>query len=140
MQFEMFIYFGGNCREALDFYAKVFQKQVDSLMTYDEMPLDSEYTVPEADIGKVMYAGIRFDNMVAMFCDMPSEAPFAMGNNFSPTLNFADKAELERVFNALSEGGSVDSPLQKTFYSELYGSVTDKFGVNWQILYYVSQA
>jgi PhnB protein len=136
MQFEVFINFDGNCREALDFYAAVFKTEVQNLMTYGETPPDPGYTVPESDKDKIMYAGLQFGNMTAMFMDMPSGMPLAMGNNINPTLSTDDKEEVHRLFNALKEGGKVEMELQKTFFSELYGMVTDKFGIIWHILYY----
>ncbi len=136
MQLEMFINFDGNCREAVEFYAKVFRTEIGNLMTYSDAPPDPSYPISEADKDKIMYAGIQFGNMVAMFMDMPSGAPLIKGNNINPTISIDDKAEVERLFNELSEGGSVEMELQKTFFSELYGMITDKFGISWQILYY----
>lgn len=136
MLFEVFINFDGNCREAVEFYAKVFKTQVQNLMTYAQAPPDPNYDMPEADKDKVMYAGIKFGNMTAMFMDMPSGMPLIKGNNISPTISTDDKEEVARLFNELKDGGVVEMELQKTFYSELYGMVTDKFGVIWQILHY----
>ena len=136
MLFEVFINFDGNCREAVEFYAKVFKTEVQTLMTYEQAPPDPNYIVPECDKNKVMYAGIQFGNLTAMFMDMPSGAPLIKGNNISPTISTDDKEEVKRLFNELKDGGTVEMELQKTFYSELYGMVTDKFGVIWQILHY----
>ncbi len=136
MLLEMFINFDGNCREALEFYSKVFKTEIGNLMTYSDAPPDPDYPVSEADKDRIMYAGIQFGNMVAMFMDMPSGTPLVKGNNINPTISLDDKEEIERLFNELKEGGTVDMGLQKTFFSELYGMVTDKFGISWQILYY----
>ncbi len=135
MHFDVFFNFGGNCREALDFYAKVFKTEVKSLMTYGETPPDPNYTLNEADKDKIMYAEISFGNVNAMFMDMPSGAPLAVGNNVTPTISFDNKEEVMRVFGGLAEGGTVNEELTKTFFSELYGMVTDKFGIIWQVLY-----
>ncbi len=139
MQLELFFNFGGNCREAVEFYAKVFKTEVHNLMTYGEAPADPNYTLSQADQDKIMYAGIKFDNMVAMFMDMPSGMPLVKGNNISPTISLDDKAEVQRLFNELKEGGTVEQELTHTFFSELYGMVTDKFGMGWQILHYTRQ-
>ncbi len=132
----MFINFDGNCREAAEFYAKAFGSKVSNLMTFSEAPPNPAYEMPEADKDKVMYVGVPMGDTVLMMMDMPTGMPLKMGNNISPTLSLNDKAEVERVFKALSEGGTVDQELQKTFFSDLYGMITDKFGVIWQILYY----
>lgn len=136
MQFDVFMNFDGKCREAVEFYAKVFKTEVKDLMTYDQAPPVPGYTLAEADKGKVMYAGLRIGNMTAMFMDMPSGTPLVVGNNIMPTVSTDDKSEVERLFRELQDGGRVDAELEKTFFSELYGMVTDKFGIMWQLLYY----
>ena len=136
MKLELFINFDGNCREAVDFYAKVFKSEVQDVMTYEQAPADPNHTVAEADKNKIMYAGIPIGGMTVMFMDMPSGYPLIVGNNITPTVSMTNKEEIERIFNELKDGGEVYMELQKTFFSELYGMLKDKFGVIWQILYY----
>ena len=140
MLFELFINFDGECKEAVDFYAKVFKSSVNNLMLYSDVPPSEGYTVPEADKNRVMYAGIPLGSIVVMFMDMPSGLPFVKGNNITPTVSFADKAEVQRVFDELKEGGKVYTEPTKTFFSDLYASVEDKFGIIWQILHYDPEA
>ena len=139
MKLEMFINFNGNCREAVEFYAKVFKSTVENLMTYGEAPPDPDDPVAEADKDRIMYAGIPFGGMTVMFMDYPSGSEMAIGDNIHPTISADDKNEVTRLFNELKEGGEAYIELQKTFFSDWYGMVCDKFGVTWQILYYVSQ-
>lgn len=134
--FDLFLNFDGQCREAVAFYAKAFRSEVVDIMSYGETPPDSGYPIPEADKDKIMYACVPIFGCNVMFMDMPSEMPLIKGNNIQPTISVADKDEVTRVFTALSEGGTVDAPLEKTFFSDLYGMVTDKFGIIWQILFY----
>ena len=136
MQLELFLNFDGNCREAGAFYAEVFRSEVKHLMTYGEAPPDPNYPVAEADRDKVMYADITIGGVYVMLMDMPSGAPLLAGNNVNPTLSIEDAAEVARVFDGLSEGGQVHMELQKTFFSECYGMVQDKYGVVWQLLQY----
>ncbi len=136
MQFELFINFDGNCREAMEFYAKIFKSEIQKLMTYGETPADPNYPVAEDDKDKIIYAGMQIGNMTAMFMDMPSGMPLTRGNNINPTLSMEDKEEVKRLFNGLKDGGKIEMELQKTFFSELYGMVTDKFGIIWHILHY----
>jgi len=131
----MFINFNGNCREAVEFYAKVFKSEVQNLLTYAEMPPDPDFTPSEADKDKVMYAHIQFSNMTLMFMDYTSCMECVVGNNVQPSISTTDKDEVTRIFNELKEGGVVDFELMKTFYSDLYGCVRDKFGVIWHILH-----
>jgi len=130
----MFISFNGNCREAVEFYAKVFKSEVQGLMTYADMPPDPDFTPAEIDKNKVMYTHITFGNMTLMFMDYTSCMEFVAGNNIQPSVSTTID-EVTRIFNELKEGGTVDCELMKTFYSELYGCVTDKFGVTWHILH-----
>ena len=134
MLFEVFINFDGNCREALEFYSKVFKKEAQNLMTYDQVPANPDCPVQETDRNKIMYASIRFDNMLAMFMDVSEGMPFVKGTNISPTLSMDSKEEVTRIFHGLAADGTVEIDLGKMFFSECYGSVTDKFGINWQLL------
>jgi len=103
MQFEVFINFDGNCREAVEFYAKVFKSTVNNLMTYGDAPADPNYTLNEADKDRIMYAGIPVENMVLMFMDAPSGHPPTFGDNITPTISTGDKDEITRVFNELKK-------------------------------------
>ncbi|MCL2037515.1 VOC family protein [Candidatus Saccharibacteria bacterium] len=137
MKLELFLNFDGNCREAVEFYAKVFKSSVNNLMTYAEAPPDPNYPLKEEDKDRIMYAGVPVGDMTVMFMDMPSGTPVVSGNNISPTVSTADKAEIQRLFDELKEGGEVHMEPQKAFFSELYAMVKDKYGVIWQILHYV---
>ena len=136
MQLELFINFNGNCREAVEFYAKVFKSTVNNLMTYGDAPPDPSYTVPEVDRDRIMYAGIPFGGMTVMFMDYPSGEEMTIGDNIHPTVSTDNKDEVTRLFNELKEGGEVCVELGQTFFSEWYGMVKDKFGVTWQLLHY----
>jgi PhnB protein len=106
-------------------------------MTYGDMPADPAHPVAEVDKDRVLYAGVPFDNQVMMFSDIPSGHTLVKGSNISPTLSTPNKDEVVRIFNELAEGGKVQMELGATFFSELYGMVEDKFGIPWQVLYYV---
>lgn len=137
MKLEMFINFDGNCREAVEFYAKVFKTEIGNLMTYGDAPADPNHPVPEADKNRVIYAGLPVGGMVVMFSDTPSGGGFVKGNNICPTIGTDDKDEITRLFGELKEGGEVYMELGPTFFSELFCMVKDKFGVIWQISHYV---
>lgn len=140
MQLELFINFDGNCREAVEFYAKVFQSEVGNLMTYGEAPADPSNPVKDVDRDKIMYAGVPIGGMVVMFMDMPSGFPLTIGNNINPTVNIGNKEEVTRIFNELKEGGEVFMEPQKTFFSEWYSMVKDRFGIIWHVMYYAPQS
>jgi PhnB protein len=131
--FSLYMSFGGNCREALEFYAKVFQSEIGGVMTYGQMPPAPAYPVSEADKEHILHSTMPIFGCDVMFCDVPSDMPLTKGDNLSPTLMTDSKEELERVFTALAEGGEVLMALEKTFWSELYGMVQDKYGIIWQL-------
>lgn len=139
MQLELFINFDGNCREAVGFYAKVFNSEVHNLMTYGEAPPDPNYTPSEADRDRICYAGIPIGGMTLMFMDMPSGMPLTLGDNINPTISTSDKQEVTRIFNELKAGGKVFTELCQTFYSEWYGMVQDKYGIIWHVMHYEPQ-
>ena len=136
MNLELFFNFDGNCREAVEFYAKVFKSEVKNLMTFGQAPPDPNFPLQEADRDKLMYADVKIGGITVMFMDMPLGFSLVEGNNINPTISMDSKEEVKRIFNELKEGGEVSMELQQTFFSELYGMVKDKFGIIWQILYY----
>jgi PhnB protein len=136
MTLELFINFNGNCREAAEFYAKVFKSEVKNLMTVGESPQDPEHPMNPADKDKIMYASVMIGGSMVMFMDAGVDYPVTMGDNITPTLNIKSKEEVDRIFNELKEGGRVYMEPQKTFFSEWYAMVKDKFGVVWHVMYY----
>jgi PhnB protein len=128
MSFDVFLNFDGNCHEAIRFYAGVFNAEPSSIMTYGDAPGTSS-----ADKARIIYASIPIFGHNVMFSDCPSGSVYVKGTNIALTLGCEDKAEIDRIFAALSSGGEVVMPLDKTFFSDYYGMVTDKFSVTWQL-------
>ena len=140
MRLELFFNFGGDCRKAAEFYARVFRSKVEHLMTYAEAPPDPNAPLKEADRERVMHASVRVGDMTVMLMDMPADEPLVVGNNIAPTLSLERKDEVVRLFQELKEGGKVYVEPQQAFFSELYYMVGDQFGVIWQILHTVPGA
>lgn len=133
MAVDVFIHFNGNCREAVDFYANVFEAEKQKIMTYGEGPPDPQFTLPETAKSLVLYTFLRINGSIVMFSDMPPGVPFKAGNHISLTLGSRDMDEIKAWFNKLKEGGSVNMDLQETFWSKCFGMLTDKFGIIWQL-------
>jgi PhnB protein len=130
MSFDVFLNFDGNCRAALKFYAKVFkQKMPDNIMTYGQNPDGTA----EVKKDRILYASIPIAGSNVMFADCPSAFKSVKGNNIMLTVGSQDEYEIKRIFAALADGGKIEMPLVKTFFSELFGMVTDRFGIMWQI-------
>ncbi|TWT05304.1 VOC family protein [Planococcus sp. CPCC 101016] len=135
---KMFPYlnFDGNGQEATHFYTDVLGGDLVGIATYGEAPDMGGGEMPEEAKDMVMNAQINFNNgNTLMISDVPPGMgmPFQKGNNVSITVLYDDIEEARGIFNKLSEGGKVIMELQKTFWSPLYGNLTDKFGIDWQI-------
>ena len=130
MSFDVFLNFDGDCRAALDFYAEVFQTGAPvGLMTYGQNPGGCA----DADKDRVLYVSLPIFGHNVMLSDCPSGEPYIKGSNIALTLGCDNADEIRRIFAALSVGGEVYMPLDKTFFSELYGMVRDKFDITWQL-------
>ena len=129
MSCNVFINFDGNCRDVLEFYSKVFRLPAPEVMTYGSNPSGAS---PE-DADRVLYAMLPIAGSSMMFSDCPASFEHITGNNVMVSLGFDCPQEIERVFAELSEGGVVQMPPSKTFFSELFCMFTDKFGITWQL-------
>lgn len=131
MAVEVYLDFDGNCREAVEFYASVFRTETPEFMTYGEAP-QSNFPVVEQEKDFITYTELRIFGSRIMFSDVPSSMKLIKGNNFSLTVTTSDKDEIIRLFNEFKKDGEAHMEPQKTFWSELYCVVTDKFGIMWQ--------
>lgn len=130
MQVNPYLHFDGNCEEALNFYVKVLDAQIE-VITHVEGSPAAEHLPPEM-AKKVLHAQITIDGEVVMASDAPS-AHFKPMQGFSVCLQVEDLAEAERRFGALSNGGTVRMPFGATFWSKGFGLCVDKFGVPWMV-------
>ena len=131
MSFDVFLNFDGDCRAALEFYAGVFKLDMpENIMTYGQAP---GVNMQEADKDRIIYASLPIFGCNVMFSDCFPGSEYVKGTNIALTLGTTDAGEIERLYAALSIGGHVKMALGKTFFSELYCMVTDKFGITWQI-------
>ncbi|KYZ74834.1 glyoxalase [Anaerosporomusa subterranea] len=135
MAVEVYINFNGNCREAVEFYAKVFGTEKPQIMTFGDVPPSPEFTLPEEAKSLVMHTRLSINGSNVMFSDVCPGMPFIAGNNISLTIVSTNIDEIKSLFNKLKEGGNVGMDLQETFWSKCYGFVTDKFGIGWQFNY-----
>ena len=132
MSFSVCLNFNGNCREAAYFYAKAFGQEQPKIMTYGEAPSNGE-EIAEAEKNLVMYCALSVFGGNIMMMDCTSDFPLVSGNNISLMIELPDERAVKGVFDALKDGGIVMMDLQKTFWSDLFGTLTDKFGIVWQI-------
>jgi PhnB protein len=135
MAVDVYLVFNGNCREAVEFYAKVFRTETPHIMTFGESPQNPEYPLPEEAKDLVMHTRLNIDGSNVMFSDTFPGQPFVEGNNVTLALISKNKEEIQSWYEQLKDGGTVGMELQETFWSKLYGQVTDKFGIHWQLNY-----
>lgn len=135
MSINVYINFNGNCREAVEFYSQVFGTEKPQIMTYGETPPNPEYPLPEESKNLVMHAKLNLSGSIVMFSDVFPGSPFVAGNNISLTVVSKNIDEVKSLFHKLKEGGVIGMDIQETFFSKCYGSLTDKFGIEWQFSY-----
>ena len=123
-----YIAFKGNCQEAIDFYKDALGAEVLFTQTYGNSPMAK---MGPADA--IMHCTIKVGESNIMMCDdMRPEAGDA-GSNISLAVGLNDTDRAKTIFNNLSDGGNVTMPLDKTFWAEAFGMLTDKFGINWMV-------
>lgn len=136
MPIQAYVMFNGECRQAVEYYAEVFETAAPEIMTYNDAPPDPDFQMPDEAKDLVMNTSLLIDGSTVMFGDnVPGMMPAAHGNNISLTIVTKDKDYITRVFDRLRESGKVQMDLQETFWTSLYGKVTDKFGIEWQFSY-----
>ena len=134
MQVQPYLFFDGRCEEALAFYRRSLGAEVAMLMRFKDCPVPTAPgMVPPGGEDKVMHANFRIGETVVMASDgQCGGRPSFQG--FSLSLTAANEAEADRLFAALADGGQVQMPLAKTFFSPRFGMVADRFGVSWMII------
>lgn len=125
-----YLTFKGDCKEAMDFYAKCFEGKVEELSTFAEM----ETEVAEEFKDKIRHGVLKAGALTIMFSDtMQAMEATIKGNSISLALNFDDLTTLQKTFEALGEGGKVTMPLEDTFWGAHFGMLSDKFGIHWML-------
>jgi PhnB protein len=133
MLVQPYLNFNGRCDEALGFYQKALGAKVEMLMRFADSPEPMPPgAIPPGSEQKVMHSSFRIGDSMLMATDGGcSEAAGFQGITLSISVKGA--AEADRVWNALAEGGTVQMPIGKTFWSPRFGMLTDRFGVAWMI-------
>jgi PhnB protein len=136
MQIQPYLFFDGRCEEAADFYRRTLDAEITMLMRWKDCPEPPQPGMTPPDSSKVMHMSLRVGetNVLASDGSCHGKPDF---QGFALSLTVADEAEAKRRFAALADGGEVQMPLGKTFFSPQFGMVKDRFGVAWMV--YVAQ-
>lgn len=130
MQVQPYLMFDGRCEEAAEFYKKALGAEIVMLMRFKQAP---ERTMcPPGAEEKIMHLRMRIGQSTVLASDGRCQGqPTFQG--FSLTITVPDEAEADRLFGSLADGGQIQMPLTKTFFSPRFGMVADRFGVCWMI-------
>jgi len=134
MELQPYLFFDGRCEEALNFYQRALGAEVEMMMRIKDSPEPPQPGVhPPGSENKILHASFRVGDTVLMASDGRCEGkPVFKG--FSLSLQVPTETEASRLFKALADGGQVQMPLTRTFFSPGFGMVADRFGVTWMLM------
>lgn len=130
MQLEPYLFFTGNCEEALNHYKEVLGGEIVELSRVKDAPADAQ--MPPESANQVMHATFKGPGFSFMASDARPGKTYGEGP-MSLSLSLTDADEGQRIFDALSKGGTVEMPMQDMFWGAKFGMLTDKFGIDWMI-------
>ena len=130
MQLTTYLNFDGQCAEAFRFYEKCLGGKIEVMMPYGESPMAGQVG-PEMS-SRILHASLRVGELWLMGADVPSEG-FQRPQGFSVMIGLDKVEKAERVFDALSKGGTVRMALQETFWAARFGMLVDRFGTPWMV-------
>jgi PhnB protein len=125
-EFNTYLNFDGNCKDAMTFYAKCLGGEL-QLSPFADAPGEANPAAKD----RVMHARLGKGSAVLMASDIMPGMPFKPGNNFAITIQCESIPEIESLFAAFGENGKVTMPLQDTFWGARFGMLTDQFGIQW---------
>jgi PhnB protein len=130
MRVNPYLNFNGNCKEAFEFYEKVFKTKIVHLMTHANSPM-AEHTPPNWQ-DKVMHVAMKIGETFIFGSDAPPSM-YQPPAGLYVSVSIETIEESERVFAELSEGAQIAMPLQEMFWAHRFGMLTDRFGIPWMI-------
>lgn len=127
-----YLFFNGNCAEAMRFYERTLDAKIEMMMTHGEVPTADRH--PSQDDSRIVHARlVGADGMVLLASDSMAGEPYAGMRNFSLSLNYSAVTQAKRIFDALADGGEVRMPFDKTFWSAGFGMLADRYGTPWMV-------
>ena len=134
MKVQPYLFFDGRCEEAIEFYRQALGAELLMMMRFKDSPdPPPPGMVPPGSENKIMHASMRLGETEVMASDGSCMGkPLFQGVSLS--LSVSSEAEADRLFSVLGEGGQVQMPIGKTFFSPRFGMVADRFGVSWMIV------
>lgn len=130
MQLNPYLVFDGRCKEAFELYERTLGGKIEMMQTHRESPMAQD-TPPDWQ-DKIMHAQLAVGGEVIMGSDRPPQ-DYRKPEGFSVSLTVEDPAAADRIFEALADGGSVQMPVQETFWAIRFGMLTDRYDIPWII-------
>jgi PhnB protein len=134
---NVYLNFAGNAEEAFSFYKSVFGGQFTSVVRFKDMPMEG-VKIPKQDEDKIMHIALPIGKDDILMASDSLESlgqKLVQGNNVYISIHPESKEEADRIFKALSAGGTMEMPIANQPWGDYYGSFRDKFGVMWMINY-----
>ena len=138
MKIHSYLNFADKTEEAFRFYEKVLGGKLTEIHRFGAMPQEGGFELTAAQKNLVMHVGLVLpEGQMIMGSDMlPGMGPARVeGNNFSISVHPDSRQEADRIFQALAEGGTITMPMADQFWGDYFGSLTDRFGINWMVNY-----
>jgi PhnB protein len=133
MEIQPYLFFDGRCEEAIEFYRKTLGAETVMLLRWKDCPEPAQPgMIPPGSENKIMHGRLKISGSTVLVSDGECRGK-ASFQGFSLSVTVANNTEAERVFAALGDGGQVQMPLGKTFFSPAFGMLADKFGVSWMV-------
>jgi PhnB protein len=129
-QIVPYLFFNGKARQAMEFYQSCLGGEL-TFTPLKETPVASQFPPEAADL--IMHAELHKDSIGLMASDNFDGSKIEQGSQISLMVNCSSEEELRRYFTGLSAGGKVDQPVRQEFWGDIYGQLTDKFGMQWML-------
>src|SRR5258705_10869619 len=130
MQLNPYLLFNGQCEAAFKFYAETLGGKIETMLTHAGTP--AEEHVPVEWLDKILHARLTVGDQVLLASDAPP-GQYEQPKGFSVSIQLKDKANGERIFNALAEAGTIQMPFEKSFWASGFGMCVDRFGIPWMV-------
>jgi PhnB protein len=131
MQINAYLSFSGQCEAAFQLYEQLFGGKIEGIFRYAGTPMEGQF--PPEWGNKIMHIRLVAGQNEIMGADAPPGQSEGPAKRFSMSIGLADPDEAKRLFDGLAEGGSIQMPLQATFWAAAFGMLTDRFGIPWMI-------
>lgn len=128
---DPYLFFDGNCAQAMQFYAQTLGGRLQAMLTYAQSPQPGQ--CPAGSDDRIMHACIDLGGQLIMASDCPAGQPYDGMKNVALSLVYPGIDEAKAIFEILAADGKVIMPLGPTFWSETFGMLVDRFGTSWMI-------